>query len=326
MQRREFMTLLGGAAAAWPLVARAQPSTRFFRIGYLGLATAAAQAVRMDALRVGLSDLGYIDGRNTVFEYRWAEGLYERLPHLAMDLVRLDVDVIVTHGTPGVLAAKRATATIPIVMTATGDAVASGLVSSILRPGGNVTGITFFNPELAAKRLELLKEAVPGLAEVAILMNSTNPMNEPILPAMKQVGRALELTLIQSEIKEPNDLQGVFEAMTARRVGGLVILDDPVLVTNADSIARLALRHRLPSSGFTEFGPAGGLTAYGVSFPDLWRRSAAYVDKVLKGVKPADLPVERPTKFLTIVNLKTARALGIDMPTSVLLRADEVIE
>jgi putative ABC transport system substrate-binding protein len=226
------------------------------------------------------------------------------------------------------LAAKQATSTIPIVMASAGDAVASGLVASIVRPGGNVTGLTFFNPELAAKRVELVKEAVPSLTHVGVLLNPANPgMNEAIVPAMQQSAAALGLELVQFTAQQPAELEAAFAAMAAtKRIGALVVLDDPVLIANAGLIATLALQHRLPSAGYSGIAPAGGLVSYGVNFADMWRRAATYVDKILRGAKPADLPVERSTKFLTIVNLATARKLGIEMPTSILLRADEVIE
>ena len=326
MRRRDFITLLGGAAAAWPLTARGQQTGKVARIGFLGLASAAGQITRVEALRAGLRDLGYVEGRDIVIEYRWAEGRYERLAELAAELVRLKVDVIVTGGTPGVLAAKQATMTIPIVMATSGDAVTSGLVSSIARPGGNVTGLTFFNPELAAKRLEMLKEVVPSLTDVAVLVNQGNPVNEAIMPTMKLVARPLNLELQEFAARGPGEFAGALSAMAERRVGALVVIDDTMLIVNAKAIADLAVKQRLPSSGFSEYAQAGGLMAYGVNFPDMFRRAATYVDKILKGAKPGDIPIERSTKFESIVNLKTAKAIGVAIPTSLLLRADEVIE
>jgi putative ABC transport system substrate-binding protein len=325
MRRREFITLLGGATA-WPLAVRAQAAGKVFRIGFVGLPTADSLPKRPEAFRAGLRELGYQEGRNIVIEFRWADEDYERLPALFAEMVRLNVDVIVTHGTPGVLAAKRATTTIPIVFASTGDAVASGLVASLARPGGNVTGLTFFNPELAAKRLELLKEVIPGLTDVGILLNPENPMNEPIIPKMKLTARPLKLELHQFGVRGPAEFEGAFAAMAAKGIGALVVLDDPTLIANASAAAKLALPQRLPSCGWLDFAVAGGFMSYGVNFPDMFRRAATFVDKILKGTKPGDLPVERTTKFETIVNLKTAQALGIDLPTSLLLRADEVIE
>ena len=326
MRRRDFITLLGRAAVAWPLAARAQQAGKVNRIGFLGAPFAADQINRVKALRAGLRDLGYVEGRNIFIEYRWAEGRYERLAALATELVSLKVDIIVTHGTPGTLAAKQATTMIPIVMATSGDAVTSGLVSSIGRPGGNVTGLTFFNPELAAKRLEMLKDVVPGLTDVAVLVNPGNPVNEAIMPTMKLVARPLNLELHEFAARGPSEFAAALSAMAERRVGALVLIDDTMLIVNGKAIADLAVRQRLPSNGFSEFAQAGGLMAYGVNFSDMFRRAATYVDKILKGAKPADLPVERPTKFETIVNLKTAKAIGVAMPTSLLLRADEVIE
>jgi putative tryptophan/tyrosine transport system substrate-binding protein len=323
MRRREFITLLGGAAA-WPLAARAQPAS--FRIGFVGLPTADSLPKRPEAFRTGLRDLGYQEGRNIVIEFRWADGQYERLPALFAELIQLNVDVIVTHGTPGGLAAKRATTTIPVVFATAGDAMSSGLVESLARPGGNVTGSTYFIPELSAKQLELLKEAIPGLTDVAILLNPANPMNEPVVPAMRMTAQSLKLTLHEFGVRGPADFSGAFAAMAERRVGAVVVIDDATLIANARMIATLASAQRLPSSGWPDFATAGGLIAYGVNYLDMFRRAATFVDKILRGTKPADIPVERATKFATVVNLRTAKALGIDMPTSLLLRADEVIE
>jgi putative ABC transport system substrate-binding protein len=325
MNRREFITMLGGAAA-WPLAARAQQAGKVFRIGFLGLPTAGSLPKRPEAFRAGLRDLGYQEGRNIVIDYRWADSKYDRLPALFTELVDLRVDVIVCHGTPGVMAAKRATTTIPIVMVTAGDAVASGLVASLARPGGNVTGMTYFNPELAAKQLELLKEAIPNLTEVGILLNSANPNYEPNIPAMQHTAQSLKLELHQFGVRGPAEFEGAFAAMAARRVGALVVIDDTTLIANAPTVANLALRQRLPSIAWPDFAVAGGLMAYGVNYVDMFRRAATFVDKILKGAKPADLPVERSTKFNMIVNLQTAKALGITLPTSILLRADEVIE
>lgn len=320
------MTLLGGAATAWPLAARAQQSTKFARIGFVGANTADSAPQRVEAFRAGLRELGYQEGRDIVIEFGWADGRYERLPALFNQFVRRGVDVIVTHGTPGILAAKQATATVPIVMATSGDAEASGLVASLARPSGNVTGLTFFNPELAAKRFELLKEILPGLTEVGLLLNPANPINEPIVPAIKLTAQALRLEVHPFGVHGPAEFEGAFVAMAAKRVGAVVVIDDATLIANAAVLARLALQQRLPSSGWPDYAVAGGLIAYGVSFPELFRRAATFVDKILKGAKPSDLPVERATKFETIVNLRVAKALGLDVPTAILLRADEVIE
>ena len=326
MRRRELISLLGGAAA-WPLAARAQqPSAKVFRIGFLGLLNAGSLPKRPEAFRAGLRDLGYQEGRDFVIEYRWADGNYDRLPTLVEDLIRLKVDVIVTHGTPGVLAAKQATTTIPIVMAVVGDALGSGIVSSLARPEGNVTGLTFFNPKLAAKRLELLKEAMPELSDVGILLNLTNPMNEPVLPQMTRVAQPLKLELHQFDVRAPTEFEGAFAAMAAKRVGALVVIDDAILLSNSSAVAALALKQRLPACGWSDFAIDGGLMAYGVDFLDMFRRAATFVDKILKGAKPGDLPIERSTKFETIVNLKTAKALGLTIPYNLVARADQVIE
>jgi putative ABC transport system substrate-binding protein len=326
MRRRTFITLLGGAAAAWPLAARAQQPQKVARIGFLGAASATGFANQLRGFRQGLADLGYQEGRDIVIEFRWAEGRYERLPALFAELIGRNVDVIVTHGTPGILAAKQATATIPIVMATSGDAEASGLVATLARPGGNVTGLTFFNPELAAKRFELLKETLPGLTEVGLLLNPANPINEPIVPTIKLTAQALGLEVHPFGVRGSAEFEGAFAAMAAKRVGAVAIIDDATLIASAPAVARLALQQRLPSSGWPDYAVAGGFIGYGVNFPDMFRRAATFVDKILKGTKPTDLPVERATKFETIVNLKTAKALGLDVPTATLLRADEVIE
>jgi putative ABC transport system substrate-binding protein len=325
VNRRNLIGLLGGAAA-WPVAARAQQPSRRFRVGFLGPGSAGDLPQRMEAFRAGLRALGYQEGRDFVIEFRWADGHYDRLPALVADLVGANVDVIVTHGTPGVLAAKQGTPSIPIVMAVVGDALGSGLVSSLARPGANVTGLTFFQPELVAKRIELLKEIVPGLRNVGAMLNLANPMNEPVLPQIAQLAQSLKLEIHQFDVRDRSALEGAFAAMAAKRVDGLVIFDDAVLLANAGSVAALALKQRLPSSGWADFALEGGLIAYGVNFPDMFRRAAWFVDKILKGAKPGELPIERASRFETIVNLKTAKAIGIELPTATLLRADQVIE
>ena len=326
MRRREFITVLGGAAA-WPLAARAQQSARVAHIGYLGLVSASWHAPRTTAFRTGLRDLGYVEGKDIVIEYRWAEGQYDRLPALAEELVRRKVDIIVTHAAPGALAARQATTTIPIVITAIADLLALGLVESLARPGGNVTGLSFFNPELITKRLELLKELLPSLSKAAVLLNANNPSGRQLmLRELEPTAGALKVELLPFEARAADDFEGVFAAMVGQRIGAVVLHEDPMLNASSKALVDVVARHRLPACGFPEFVAAGGLMAYGIHFPDMDRRAAAFVDKILKGTKPADIPVERSTKFRTIVNLKTARAMAIDVPTSILLRADEVIE
>jgi putative ABC transport system substrate-binding protein len=281
----------------------------------------------VEAFRTGLRDLGYVEGKNIIVEFRWAEGNYDRLPDLADELVHRKVDVLVTHGTPGTRAAKQATQTIPIVMAISGDAVATGLVASLNRPGGNVTGSTFFSPELNAKQLELLKEAAPSITQVAVLMNPDNPlMNRPSLQALETTAASLKLVIPIFVARKPNEFEGAFEAMANTHVDAVAIIEDAVFLPNPRVIADLASKNRLPSAGSTEFAQAGGLIGYGVHRLELFRRAAYFVDKILKGAKPADLSVEQPTKFEVVANLKTARALGLEMPTSILLRAHEVIE
>jgi putative ABC transport system substrate-binding protein len=326
MDRRAFLSALGAGLLVAPPVAEAQQPARVPRIGFLGLVSASDFAKQVEALRAGLGDLGYLEGKTIVIEYRWAEGKYNRLPDLAAELVRLKVDVLVTHGTPGALAAKRATTTIPIVMATSGDAVASGLVESLARPGGNVTGSTFFVPELNAKRLEFFKESFPHTRRMAVLVNPDNPAIVSIVQAMERTAGSLKVALQQFAVRGPNDLDGAFSAMTKSRVDAVAIIEEPMFQANAGAIAGLAVQKRLPSIGFKEFAEAGGLLAYGVNLLELFRRAAYFVDKILKGAKPADLPVERPTRFELVINLKTAKALGLTIPQSVLLRADDVIQ
>jgi putative tryptophan/tyrosine transport system substrate-binding protein len=326
LSRRGVIGLLGGAAA-WPLPVRGQQRTKVARIGYLGLASASWHTPRVTAFRAGLRDLGYTEGKDFVIEFRWAEGRYDQLPALVAELVRLNVDVIVTHTVPGAIAAKQATSTIPIVITAATDLLAYGLVDSLAHPGGNLTGQSFFNAELVAKRLELIKELAPALAKAAVLLNANNQAGSQLmLRALEPTARALKVELLSFEVRGRGDFENVFAAMVDRQIGGAVLHEDPMFNANSKAIVDVLARHRLPTCGFPEFAAAGGLMAFGVNLPEMDRRAAAFVDKILKGAKPADLPVERATKFTTIVNLKTARAMGIDMPTSILLRADEVIE
>jgi len=321
MRRREFIALLGSAAALrW----REVRADRLYRIGYLGLASAAAQTSRMNAFRAELAALGYSEGKNVIIEERRVEGQqYDQLPTLVKQLIDLKVDVIVTHGGPGVMAAAQATTTIPIVIAAVGDAVTAGVVSSLAHPGGNLTGITFFGPEIASKRLELLKDAIPGLSLAGVLTNPTNLMREPVLAAMGPTAQSLEVELSEFQVRDPADLESAFSTMASKQLGALVITEDPMLIYHDEAVAKLALKYR---SGFPEFAQAGGLVGYGVDFVEMWRQAATFVDKILKGTTPADIPVEQPTRFVTIVNLKTARTFGIPIPSTLFARADEVIE
>jgi len=324
--RRKLLVALGAGALAAPLTSFAQQKGKVWRVGFLGAVTASGIAGRVEALRAGLRDLGYVEGKNLVIEFRWAEEKYERLPELAAELVRLKVDVIVTHGV-GILAAKSATTTISIVMATSADPVALGFVASLARPGGNVTGMASFGPEGNAKRLELLKDAFPRTRQVAILFNPGNPNYIRIVfPAMEAAAKSLKLELHQFGVKGPGDIDSAFAVMAKRRVDAVVTTEDTVFIVNAGAIAKLAAKMRLPSAGPIEFAEAGGLMAYGVNRRELFRRAAYFVDRILKGAKPADLPVEQPTRFETVVNLKTAKALGITIPQSFLLRTDRVIE
>jgi putative ABC transport system substrate-binding protein len=325
MKRRKFISLISGAAAMVPLVARAQ-QTKVARIGFLGVDSASSHAARLAALRAGLRDLGWLEGTNLLIEYRWAEGNYERLRGLADELVQLKVDVLVTHGTPGALAAKSATSTIPIVLSAVGDILALGLISSLRLPGGNITGLSIFTPELTAKRLELLKEAVPSLTKAALLLNPDNPLGRLALQETQPTAKALNITLQTFEARGPSEFGQVFATMTDQNAAALLLYEDSMMITNSNALAILAAVNRLPSCGFPELVRAGGLIAYGVNFPDMDYRAAAFVDKILKGAKPGELPIERPTKFNIIINLQTAKALGITIPPTLLIRADEVIE
>ena len=320
--RRDFIALVGGAAV-WPVVARGQQA-KVARLGFLG--SASATGFQVEALRAGLRDFGYVEGRNIFIEWRFAEGKYDQLPKLAAELVRLNVDVIVTHSTAGTQAAKAATATIPIVMAVAGDATALGLVSTLARPGGNVTGSTFFDPEQMAKRMELLKEISPSIMRLAVVLNPNNPMNELILQTMETTAKPLGMELKPYYASSPNEFENTFAAIATQKNDAVVIHDDPTLVVNAKEIALLATKQRLISIGHPAFSAAGGLMAYGTNLYNLFRRAGYFVDRILKGTNPRDLPVERPTKFDLVINLKTARALGLTVPPQLLARADEVIE
>jgi len=309
-----------------PLAVEAQQAGKVYRIGFLGTASASGEANRVEALRAGLRDLGYVEGKNIVIEDRWAEGKYDRLPDLVAELVALKVDVIVTTGgTPPALAAKQATTTIPIVMTGVGDAVATGLVSSLARPGGNVTGLTDLVPELMAKRLELLKEAIPRAGRVAVLSNPDNPSGVGVFKAMEVTARSLKVELQKFGVRGPNEFENAFSAMAKSGIDAVVVTQDSIFNANVKTIADLAAKKRLPSAGTKEFSEAGGSIGYGMNFPDNSRRAAYFVDKILKGAKPADLPVEQPTKFELVINLKTAKTLGLTIPQSLLVRADKII-
>jgi putative ABC transport system substrate-binding protein len=309
------------------LAVEAQPSAPVPRVGLLCLFSPAIGESKAESFRQGLRDVGYIEGKNILIESRWAEGHRERLAELAADLVRLEVAVMVTESTPAALAAKQATQTIPIVTAAVGDPVAAGLVASLARPGGNVTGVTTFTSELSGKRLELLKEAAPQTTLVAVLWNAVNPSNMGYLEDTKAAAQALGLPLQAVAVRTPSDFDRAFEAMASTRPSALITLPDGMLVDNRAPIVAFAAKNQLPAIfPDREFAEAGGLMTYGPNLAANFRRAAAFVDKILKGAKPADLPVEQPMKFELIINLKTAKALGMTIPPSLLLLADEVLQ
>ncbi|MCA1435289.1 ABC transporter substrate-binding protein [Bradyrhizobium sp. BRP20] len=329
MRRRQFVKFIGGVALAWPLSARAQPVGKLYRIGYFNAGAAAAQGgVGLErAFAEALRELGWMEGTNVAFEYRFAEGHSDRLPGMATELVHLKVDVIVANGTLASLAAKQATSTIPIVTAPAGDPLGSGLVPSLAHPGGNVTGLSLMAPDLGGKRLELLKELLPDVSRAAILWNAANPYAADVFRETDRAARTLRVTLQSLEVRSLDDFDTAFEAAKVQRPEGLITVEDPLTVRYRKQIVDFAARNRLPAiHGVREFVEAGGLIAYGASLSDLSRRAATYVDKILKGTKPADLPVQQPTKFEFIVNLSAAKALGLTMPPSLLARADEVIE
>jgi putative ABC transport system substrate-binding protein len=327
MRRRTFITLLGGAVAAWPLAARAQRPSEIPRIGFLGNSTATLEANLVEPFRGGLRDLGYIEGRNILIEYRWAEGNYERFRALISELIALKVDVIVTAGTPASLAVKTATTTIPLVMVAVGDPVATGLVASLALPGGNITGLASISVEMEGKRLELLKEVVPKISHVAVLWNAASPVQVIEEGQVRAAAQVLGMKMLSLGVRTREEIDDALAAIVRERPDALLVLADRLFLHHRTRIMDFAAQHRLPGvHAYRELVEAGGLMSYGPSYADMHRRAATYVDKILKGAKPADLPVERPVKFELIVNLKAAKALGLDVPATLLARADEVIE
>jgi putative tryptophan/tyrosine transport system substrate-binding protein len=321
LRRRRFITLLGGAAVAWPLAARAQQAGKVPRIGIID------DSPIWNAFRHSLRDLGYLEGQNVAFEYRYAGGLPDRLAWVAVELVRRPVDLIATFGTPPSLAAKQATTTIPIVMMGVGDPVGSGLVSSLARPGGNITGNTILGPEVAGKRLQLLKEVIPSLSRVAFLWNPDNASHPAQLAELRVAVEALGIKLLPVPVRSSDEFDNAFAAMMRERPDAFLMTNDPFHQLSIGRILDFLANDRLPGMFVTrEVAVAGGLLSYGASLPDLFRRGAVYVHKILQGTKPADLPIEQPVKFELVVNLKTAKAMGLSIPESFLLRADEAIE
>jgi len=310
-----------------PLASEAQPAGKLYRIGMLETRSAALNATNFEAFRLGLRGLGYREGQNVEFAYRSSEGRNERFPDLANELVRLKVDLILTRGTPAALAARNATKTIPVVMASSGDPVGAGLVASLARPGGNVTGLSNYNVEIYGKRVEILKELLPKLTRIAGLFN----MGNPVLPIQWQVAertaRMLGMQAQLLDVRRPEDLTQGFDAAAREHAEALVVALDGLTQANLPQIAELATRHRLPSIFATkEYVDVGGLSSYGASDPHLYQRAASYVDRILKGAKPGELPVEQPTKFELAINRKTARALGLTIPPALLLRADHLID
>jgi putative ABC transport system substrate-binding protein len=329
LDRRTFLAGTGTVLLASPLAAEAQQTGKVPRIGFLGGRTPSDTSPLLDAFRQGLRELGWVEGQNIVIDYRYAEGRFDRLPELAAELVRLKVDIIVAAGgTPTAAAAKNATGTIPIVMIAVRDPVGTGLIASLARPGGNVTGLSdSAGLEIFGKQLEQLKEAVPKVRRVAILSNPANLYHPLAIRELNAAARSLGVQLQLLEARGPNEFDGAFAAMAKERVGALLVLPDAMFNLHRTRLADLAARSRLPAAyGWREYVEAGGLMSYGPSLRDLYRRSATFVDKILKGAKPGDLPVEQPTKFELVINLKTAKALGLTIPQSLLQRADELIQ
>jgi len=325
MKRREFIALLGSAAAALPLPAAAQP--KIPRIGFMGNSTAALEANLLDAFREGLRELGYEEGRNIVIEYRWANGAYDYFPVLVAELIAAKVDAIVTAGTPAALAVKNATTNVPLVMVAVGDPIGTGLVPSLARPGGNLTGLSSIAPDLEGKRLQLLREVTPALSHVAMFINSLNPFHISSMEQARAAAQAMGIKLQLHDIRKSEDLDDAFTAIRKERPDALLILADRVFLHNRERIVDFANEQRLPNvSAYKELVEVGGLMSYGPSYEDMHKRAAIYVDKILKGAKPADLPVEQATKFQLVINLKTAKALGLQIPDKLFALADEVIE
>jgi putative ABC transport system substrate-binding protein len=322
---RIVMLVLSLLAA--PLTTDAQPPGKGYRIGMLETIPTAPNAANLDAFRHGLRELGYVEGHNLVIEYRSVDGRPERFPDLAMELVRLKVDLIVTRGTPAALAAKNATGTIPVVMAAIGDPLETGIVASLARPGGNITGLSALVTDLQAKRLELLKELVPGAARIAALLNMSNPFNPPQWKETEMAAGSLGVQPQLLDVRKPEDVEPAFDAAITQRAEALVVGIEALIQANRQLIVDLAAKHRLPAIyASREFVDAGGLIAYGVSYPHLYYRAASFVHKIFTGTKPADLPVEQPIRFELVINLKTAKALGLTIPPSILFRADEVIK
>jgi len=327
MDRRAFIKSVMSGLIAAPLAVRAQQAGKVHRIGFLGNSTPALEANLVGPFREGLRELGYVEGRNILLEYRWAEGKYERFPALIGELIALKVDVIVTAGTPAALAVRRATATIPLVMVAVGDPVGTGLVASLALPGGNATGLTSIAPDLEGKRLEMLNAIVPKLSQVAILWNPDNAFHVKAEKEARAAAQVLRVHVHSVGVRTAEDLDRAFDTILRERPGAFIMLADRIFLHNRARIVDFAARNRLPAVyAYRELVEAGGLMSFGPNYADMHRRAATYVDKILKGAKPSDLPVELPTKFEFVINLKSAKALGLGVPQTVLLLADEVMQ
>jgi putative tryptophan/tyrosine transport system substrate-binding protein len=324
--RREFLIGLG-TALAWPLQARAQLPRTMYRVGFLGNSTAALEANLIEPFRQGLRDLGYEEGRNITIEYRWAEGKYERLPALIAELVALNLDVMVTAGTPATLAVKKAALSVPLVMAAIGDPVGIGVVPSLARPAGNITGLSAMAPDLEGKRLQLLGEVVTGLSHVAVMWNPLNAFQKISISQLNTAGETLKIKVQPVAVRVAEDLDAAFATLVKDKPKALIILADRIFLHNRVRLMDFATQNRLPGVyAYRELVEAGGLMSFGPSYEDMHRRAATYVDKILKGAKPADLPIEQPTRFNLLINRRAAKALGLTIPPSILARADEVIE
>jgi len=325
VKRREFITLVGGAAVSWPLAARAQQPAMPV-IGFLRFGPASGSANRVEALQTGLRELGYHEGKNIVIEFRWAETV-DQLPELAAELVRMNADVIFAMSSTEVEAARQVTNTIPIVFATHADPVGLGHVASLARPGGNITGLTIILTDLVAKQLEILKEAVPQATRIGVLFSPTAPSHRPAVQAVETAGEKLGVQLVMVPARTVEDFEGAFSTMSREQVGSFLVVSAPLTISHRARLAELALEHRLPGMvGSKENVEAGGLMNYGADFNDMFRRVATYIDKILKGAKPADLPVEQASKYELVINLKTAKALGLTLPPTLVARADEVIE
>ena len=326
MRRREFITMMGGSAVAWSPAARAQQSPKIWRIGYLGFGPASSWTSQVDALRSGLRDLGYIEGKNIAIEFRWAERADQTFD-LATQLVRMNVDVIFAPASTQVEPARRATNTIPIVFAQHADPVGLGDVTSLSRPGGNITGLSMLLTELSVKELEILRETLPNAVRIGVLWNPTTPSHPTAVRAVEAASKKLGVQLVLVPAGTASEIQEAFSTMSRERVSGVLVLSSPLYTAQGALLAEFQMKHRLPEIFATRGNvDAGGLMSYGADIDDLYRRAAVYIDKILRGTKPADLPVEQASKYLVVINLKTAKALGLTIPPTVLARADEVIE